>query len=233
MAGAALSAALSRRPAARAAATALVVLVVFGAAFERARTALDRYASLEPLGLPGASRLRTDQQSVLAYHWLVDNLREHTDMFVGYPGLNSLYFWTRQNPPTTYNVGFWMGMLDAEKQRAIVAELSTHPEAGVVRNRVLLRFWSRYGPSTMCRWRPTSCATSRRSGPSATSSSWSAMSGRISSFGAGDGLGATRSAVGPRLAWADSLDAYCSPPAFLRQNVQPGRLSTDRGPSTH
>src|SRR4029453_6506449 len=123
--------------------TAVVALLLAATAvnLQGTRRAFDYYKSLDPLNLPGAVRLRTDWLSAETYRELTWNLRAHSDAFIGLPGLNSFYFWTTKDPPSTFNAGFWTGLLNDEQQAAIVAELSRFPKACVIRNRPLAEQW--------------------------------------------------------------------------------------------
>jgi hypothetical protein len=120
-----------------------VLLVATAVHLQGTWRAFDDYKSLDPLNLPGAVRLRTDWLAAETYRELTANLRDHADTFIGLPGLNSLYFWTAEAPPSTFNVGFWTGLLNDDQQAAIVAKLSRFPKACVIRNRPLAEQWSR------------------------------------------------------------------------------------------
>src|SRR2546423_7874180 len=63
------------------------------------------YARLRPLDLPGARCIRLPEGEVARLRWISSNLEALSDTFVTHPGLNSLYFWARKEPPTLLNVG--------------------------------------------------------------------------------------------------------------------------------
>ena len=63
------------------------------------------YRANEPLGLPGASRIRLPAEDAATLRWLAERLHADCDTFVGLPGINSLYFWAEKASPTTRNPG--------------------------------------------------------------------------------------------------------------------------------
>jgi hypothetical protein len=95
------------------------------------------------LGLPGCERLHLPEGQVAAYRWLSYNLRAYADTFATAPGLNSLYFWTGIEPPTSMNATAWMSLLDGHAQQRIVDALSNYSHACAVRSPTILQFWAR------------------------------------------------------------------------------------------
>ena len=76
------------------------------------------------------------------FGWCTENLKRHSDTFISGPGLNSVYFWTEQSPPTASNAGTWMTLFDDERQRQIVRSLANYPKACVLYNRERAKFWT-------------------------------------------------------------------------------------------
>jgi hypothetical protein len=125
----------------------VVPLAIMGIALYRThalgRDAAGMYGSLTPLDLPGAHRVRVPGETAAKYRTLVANLRENADTFFTQPGLNSLYFWSKIQPPTAANVTAWMYLLSHERQNEVVRTLESHPRACAVYDVDLTRFWLR------------------------------------------------------------------------------------------
>lgn len=130
----------------RSTAAGLAIAALLMAQWGMVRTMRQSFHSLVPLDLPGATRLRMPEQSVALYRWLTFNLRAYADTFIGMPAVNSLYFWTEQEPPTDLNPNSWMLLLDDNQQRSVVQSLSEHPNACAVVIPGLIEFWMRGRP---------------------------------------------------------------------------------------
>ena len=100
------------------------------------------YYSYEPLGLPGASRLRVWPKLGREYRALVQRVNDQgCTMLVEEPGLPSFNMWTDKPGPAAL-AGGWM-LLDADEQQGFVRELSANPHACVIYNRPIVHFWTR------------------------------------------------------------------------------------------
>jgi hypothetical protein len=126
-----------------------IALLAYPAQAWRARQV---YLSRTPLDLPGASRIRMEPEEVAAFQWLVRNLKQHCDTFVGYPGIPSLYFWTGKpmpgpvhTPPGPLNADAWTLLLTPAQQQPIVDEFAQHPNGCVVYHPSGVLFWNRNG----------------------------------------------------------------------------------------
>lgn len=124
---------------------ALAILLPFGKqALERGRY----YASLTPLDLPGASRIRLNGKDVRVLQDLVRRLaRPDVETFLTLPGLNSLYLWAQKDPPTGFNVTDWMAILDDRCQEGIWDAARNRSGLMVVRNHGLAAMWGRHWPN--------------------------------------------------------------------------------------
>ncbi len=101
------------------------------------------YRSLTPLNLPGARWVRVREYEAAALRCVSVNLRDHCDTFFSAPGFNSFYFWSGLKPPTDFNVGHWVTLLDDRQKQAIIGELQQHPRAWLVYYPKLFEFWLR------------------------------------------------------------------------------------------
>ena len=101
------------------------------------------YDSLPSLDLPGAYRIHLPIAQARDYRWLVQNLKEQCDSFVGLPGIPSLYIWTAEDPPAGIDADAWMLVYTNQQQMAVAADLSEHPNACVIYNPDLVTFWNR------------------------------------------------------------------------------------------
>jgi hypothetical protein len=114
----------------------VVLLVVFVVAIGiRDETARRRYRELEPLRLPGAETLRLPPERALIYRSLVRELRSRFGTFVSLPALNSLYFWSELEPPTSWNATFWPRMLTDRQQREVIEAIGRRDDVGFVFDR--------------------------------------------------------------------------------------------------
>jgi hypothetical protein len=107
--------------------SASLFIVILGFCVVWAYQAYSQYYRRVPLDLPGASLVRLPEQDVENYRSIVQNINENCDNFVSMPGLNSFYFWTQKDPPTTLNAGPWMSLLDEQQQRSVVRNIESIP----------------------------------------------------------------------------------------------------------
>jgi hypothetical protein len=114
------------------------------------------YFSLPSLQLRGAGRIHLNQTQARDYRWLVRNLDDHCDVFVGLPELPSLHLWTGKDPLAGLEVDNWMLTASNEQQIAASTVLSEHPNACAIRNPDLVGFWTRtnqnLGPPPLARY---------------------------------------------------------------------------------
>jgi hypothetical protein len=107
------------------AATAAVAMVAVAAAAVAATGATFRfvYRAGTPLGLPGAEAIRVAPEQAAVYRRLT-RLVGSCRTFVTLPGLNSLYLFSRREPPTMWNTTSWMRLLTEAQQTEIVRRLA-------------------------------------------------------------------------------------------------------------
>jgi hypothetical protein len=126
-------------------ATATVMVVMACLYGRRIVSGWRNYESLPSLGMPGALRVHVEPQQVEDYHWVVRQVQQYCDTFVGYPGVPSFHFWSGIEPPGRLNMDDWMLGLNDDEQRAVVRSLDQFPNACVVYNPNNVRFWLRAG----------------------------------------------------------------------------------------
>jgi hypothetical protein len=104
------------------------------------------YEDLPSLGLRGATRVHVPAMQAAEYGWLVRQIERHCDAVIAYPGFPSLGFWSGTQGPETFLIGNWAHALDNDQQRRIVDRLERFPNACVVHNSSLVRFWNEGNP---------------------------------------------------------------------------------------
>jgi hypothetical protein len=100
------------------------------------------YDSMPSLQLSGAERIHVPLPQALDYRWLVQNLDDHCDIFVGFPELPSLHVWTGKDPLPGMEIDDWMLTASNEQQTAAAAILSEHPNACAFYSPVLTNIWN-------------------------------------------------------------------------------------------
>ena len=129
-------------PIARAA--ALLFLIIVPVLYMRiALNERDAYDSLPSLQLPGADRIHLQEAQGRDYSWLVQNLDDHCDVFIGLPEVPSLHIWTGKDPLQGMQADDWMLTASLEQEIAATAVLSRHPNACAIYNPALVNFWNR------------------------------------------------------------------------------------------
>jgi len=95
------------------------------------------YDAFSPLKLPGSERIHLPLPTAQTLRQVTRGLRENCRTYFGMPGLDSFYLWARQDPPTSLNVGDWMGLWDSDKQRRALHDITGTPGLCLLRNDAL------------------------------------------------------------------------------------------------
>jgi hypothetical protein len=135
---------LRTRGAARVAPVAVLLATVVLAL--QAFIAGSQFAAGSPSGLPGAESVRMPAQQAVQLRQLVAAIDRDCASFITYPGMNSLYVWTAQEPPTDLRYGVWWLTPNAADQQATVTQLGTRSRLCVVKNQSIIDFWAQGRP---------------------------------------------------------------------------------------
>jgi hypothetical protein len=95
-----------------------------------------------PLGLPGAQAVRLPAQQAGHLRQLVAAVDRGCSSFITFPGMNSLYIWTAEDPPTTVHIQQWWLVLDGNQQQALVQQLTGKPRLCVIKNQHVIDMWA-------------------------------------------------------------------------------------------
>ena len=127
-------------------AAVLMAKVALQGVIEPLRSTQDAYANNTRLPLLGADRLRVGQDTASNLRQLTLAIDDRCSTFLSLPGMNALYLYTGQRPPTGLNAGDWMYLFDEETQQRVVDATAGKPRLCVVRNDKLLASWSQGKP---------------------------------------------------------------------------------------
>ena len=120
---------------------AVVVLTVVNVQY--ALKAVQSYRELAPMALAGAERIHVDAGQAAEYQWITASLTNSCDSNYSMPGIFSLYFWTKTEPPTNLLMSNWIGLLNMDQQQAVAQDLSRFRRLCIVYNPSLVSFWRR------------------------------------------------------------------------------------------
>ena len=108
-----------------------------------ARTERKQYNALPFLQLPGSAKIHLPEAQAQDYLWLVRQLNEHCDIFVGLPEVPSLHIWTGKDPLDGMQMDDWMLAVSNQQQLTVSTILSKHANACEIYNPDLVNFWNR------------------------------------------------------------------------------------------
>jgi hypothetical protein len=100
------------------------------------------FTSGAPLRLPGAESIRLPAQQASQLRRLVAEINRDCSSLVTFPGMNSFYIWTAQDPPTTARLEIWWLMLDGNEQESVVQQLAGKPRLCAVKNQQIIDKWA-------------------------------------------------------------------------------------------
>ena len=123
-----------------------VLLINIVALIVLAFTGTSAFVSGTPLGLPGAESIRLQAQSAEHLRQLVAAVDRDCSSFVTFPGMNSLYIWTAEDPPTPVRLEVWWLVLDTNQQQALVQQLAGKPRLCVIKNQHVIDMWAQGRP---------------------------------------------------------------------------------------
>jgi hypothetical protein len=85
--------------------------------------------------------LRLPLETENLYQFIARNVHANCDVLFTMPGMGSLNFWSAVPTPNGLNLTAWMRGLSLEEQQRILSILQKTPQACVVYNEDLTRFW--------------------------------------------------------------------------------------------
>ena len=123
--------------------TPTLLLCVAASYIVIARGERKEYNSLPSLQLPGSGKIHLPWAQARDYLWLVGQLNDHCDVFVGLPEVPSLHIWTGKDSLDGMQMDDWMIAISNEQQMAVSRVLSEHSNACAIYNPDLVAFWDR------------------------------------------------------------------------------------------
>jgi hypothetical protein len=105
-----------------------------------------QFAGRVPSGLSGAESVRIPAQQAMQLRQLVAAIDSGCSSFITFPGMNSIYIWTGQEPPSDLRYGVWWLTPDPVDQQAVVLQLKGQSRLCVVKNQALIDFWAQGRP---------------------------------------------------------------------------------------
>jgi hypothetical protein len=77
------------------------------------------------------------------YKRISEAINESCKSFIMLPGMNSFYLWTRQEPPTHFNVSFWTALFDNSLQEQLVDRLENIDGLCLLKNNAIENMWTK------------------------------------------------------------------------------------------
>jgi hypothetical protein len=104
--------------------------------------AIAGFRSASPLGLPGAESVRMPAQKGAQVRALVASVDRDCSSFITFPGMNSFYIWTAQDPPAELSSEVWWLALNSEEQQSLLLQLEGRQHLCVVTNQRVIDMWA-------------------------------------------------------------------------------------------
>ncbi len=101
-----------------------------------------QFAAGSPSGLRGAELVRMQVKQAAQLRQLAAAIDSECSSFITFPGMNSIYIWTGQEPPSDLRYGVWWLTPDPVDQQAVVRQLEGRSRLCVVKNQTLIDFWA-------------------------------------------------------------------------------------------
>ena len=116
-------------------------LVVNSTLREPLRANRDAYDGAVSLGLPGAESLRVGRPEAALYGAISAAIDRDCPALITFPGMDSFYLWTEQEPPTGYTATGWPTLFDDAHQRHVIADIRGVDGLCQLRNLPLAAGW--------------------------------------------------------------------------------------------
>jgi hypothetical protein len=136
-----LQANAARRKAAVSIAPAAFV-ISFGSFLLFGYVAMVGFASAAPLGLHGAESVRVPAKQGAQLRALVASIDRVCPSFITYPGMDSFYLWTAQEPPAEVSSQVWWLVLTNQEQQSLVNQLEPIQRLCVVKNQRVIDMYA-------------------------------------------------------------------------------------------
>jgi hypothetical protein len=104
--------------------------------------AIASFTSASPLGLPGADSVRVPTPKGAQLRALVASIDRDCSSFITFPGMNSFYIWTSQEPPAELSAEVWWLELNDQEQRSVLLQLEGRQHLCVVKNQRVIDMWA-------------------------------------------------------------------------------------------
>jgi hypothetical protein len=122
-------------------AVVLLWFVVNATLREPLRDAPDAYDGEVSLGLPGAGDIHVNPEEAVLYGRITTAIDESCTALVMFPGMDSFYLWTEEEPPTGYTATGWPTLFDDSHQERVVEDTRSIAGLCLLKNVPLAAGW--------------------------------------------------------------------------------------------